>query len=109
LRDGPLFPARDGLRLAVLLSPRARSDRLNGVSMTADGGKVVNAAVTAPPADGRANAALLDLLARAWRLPRRDLSIVAGAASRRKTVHIAGDPQRLFERLAALLAAPGQG
>ena len=59
-------------------------------------------------ADGRANEALLRLLARTWRLPRRDLSIVAGAASRHKTVHIAGDPRQLYDRLAALIAAePG--
>ncbi len=69
---------------------------------------MLTATVTAPPADGRANEALLRLLARAWRLPRRDLSIVAGAASRHKTVHIAGDPQQLYDRLAALIAAePG--
>jgi uncharacterized protein (TIGR00251 family) len=108
LRDGPLFPTRDGLRLAIRLSPRAKADRLNRVSVGADGGRVLAAMVAAPPQDGRANEALLQLLARAWRLPRRDLSIVAGAASRYKTVHIAGDPPQLFERLAVQIAAlPG--
>jgi len=64
--------------------------------------------VTAPPQHGRANEALLQLLARAWRLPRRNLSIVAGAVSRHKTVHIARDPQLLLERLAVQIAAlPG--
>jgi uncharacterized protein len=108
LRDGPLFQDRDGLRLAIRLSPRASTTRLSGVSVTAEGGRVLTARVTAPPEDGRANEALLRLLARTWRLPRGDLSIVAGAASRRKTVHIAGDPQQLHDRLAALIAAePG--
>jgi uncharacterized protein (TIGR00251 family) len=103
-----LFPVQRGLRLLIRLSPRAKADRLNGVSVGTDGGRVLTATVTAPPQDGRANAALLQLLARAWRLPRRDLSIVAGAASRHKTVHIAGDPQQLFERLAVRIAAlPG--
>jgi uncharacterized protein len=105
LRDGPLLPARDGLRLAVRLSARAKADRLNGVSVAADGGRVMAAMVKAPPEDGRANEALLQLLARTWRLPRRDLSIAAGAANRNKTVHVAGDPQQLFDRLAALIAA----
>ncbi len=108
MRDGPLFQTRDGLRLAIRLSPRAKTARLNGLSVTAEGGRVLTATVTAPPADGRANEALLRLLARTWRLPRRDLSIVAGAASRHKTVHIAGDPRQLYDRLAALIAAePG--
>jgi uncharacterized protein YggU (UPF0235/DUF167 family) len=41
-------------------------------------------------------------------LPRRDLAIVAGAASRHKTVRVAGDPQLLLDRLGTLIAAlPG--
>jgi uncharacterized protein (TIGR00251 family) len=109
LCDGPLSPRRDGLRLVVRLSPNARADRIGGVLPAAGGGQALAAAVTAPPEGGRANAALLRLLARSWRLPRRDLSIVAGAAGRQKIVHIAGDPSPLFARLAALIAAaPGR-
>ena len=59
--------------------------------------------MTAPPIDNQANEALLRLLAKQWRLPRRDLSIVAGATSRNKIVHIAGEPAELAARLAALL------
>ena len=74
----------------------------------AEGKRAVRASVTAPPEDGRANEALLQLLARTWRLPRRDLSIVGGAASRYKTVRVAGDPRSLGNRLGALIAAlPG--
>ncbi len=96
--DGPLTAARDGLRIAVRLSPRARADRL-----AAAAGGVIRAAVTAPPEDGRANEALLRLLARAWRVPRRNLSIVSGAASRNKVVRIAGNPQQLAEKLAGAI------
>jgi uncharacterized protein (TIGR00251 family) len=105
LPERPSSPARAGLRLAIRLSPRAKADRLNRVLIAADGGRVLSATVTAPPEEGRANEALLRLLARTWRLPRRDLSIVAGAASRHKTVHIAGDPRQLRDRLEILLAA----
>jgi uncharacterized protein YggU (UPF0235/DUF167 family) len=45
------------------------------------------------------------LLASTWHLPRRDLAIVAGAASRQKTVQISGDPHGLFERIDALISA----
>jgi uncharacterized protein (TIGR00251 family) len=106
--DGPLTPMPDGVRVAIRLTPRARTDRLVAVAATAGGGRVVKASVTAPPEDGRANEALLQLLAKAWQLPRRDLAIVGGAASRQKTVHISGDPQLLVERLGAVIAAlPG--
>jgi uncharacterized protein (TIGR00251 family) len=99
LPDGPITPTRDGVRVAIRLSPRARSEGLLGVSPRAEGGRVVKASVTAPASEGRANEALLQLLAKAWRLPRRDLSIVAGTASRTKTVRIAGDPHQLIAQL----------
>jgi uncharacterized protein len=96
---------RDGVRVAIRLTPHAKADRILGVAAAAGGGCVVKASVIAPAEAGRANEALLQLLAGAWRVPRRDLAIVAGAASRQKTVHIAGDPQPLADRLGALVAA----
>jgi uncharacterized protein (TIGR00251 family) len=108
LPDGPIIPTRDGLRVAIHLSPRARSDRLFGIVATAEGGRTVKASVTAPARDGQANEALLQLLARVWRLPRRDLSIAAGAASRNKIVRVAGDSHRLLAKLSGEIASlPG--
>jgi len=95
---------RDGLRVAVRLSPAAKTDRLIGLAASAAGEYTLKATVTAPARDGRANEALLRLLARAWELPRRDLSIVAGLASRNKTVRVAGDPQWLSAQLAGAIA-----
>jgi len=88
------------VRIAVRLTPRGRANRIDGV----DGG-LLEIAVTAPPADNQANEALLRLLAREWRVPRRDLSIVTGAKSRNKIVHAAGDPAALMIRLGAALKA----
>ena len=69
---------------------------------------MLKASVIAPAEGGRANEALLQLLARAWHLPRRDLSIVAGAASRNKAVRIAGDPRQLIDKIAPEIAGlPG--
>ena len=81
------------------LTPRARAERVEGV---ADGRLKVT--VTAPPAENRANDALLRLLSREWRLPRSSLSIARGGKSRDKLVHIAGDPVELVRRLTAALA-----
>jgi uncharacterized protein len=108
LSDGPLTLTRDGLRVAIRLSPRAKADRLSGVADAGTGGRVIKVSVTAPPEAGRANEALLQLLARTWQLPRRDLSIVAGSASRNKTVRVAGDPRGLVERIMCAIASlPG--
>jgi len=65
---------------------------------------VLKATVTAPAEAGRANEALLQLLARAWHLPRRDLSIIAGSSSRNKTVRVVGDPQYLMDKVAPEIA-----
>jgi uncharacterized protein len=100
--------ARDGLRVAIRLSPGAKADRLVEIAVGAAGRRVVRASVTAPAEDGKANEALLRLLARAWGLSRRDLSIVAGATSRNKSVRMAGDPQRLIDRITPAIAGlPG--
>jgi uncharacterized protein len=94
----------EGVRVAIRLAPRAKADRLLAVVTVAEGGHAIKASVTAPPEGGRANEALLRLLAHAWRLPRRDLSIVAGAAGRDKIVKIAGDLNQLFGKLAGEIA-----
>ena len=91
--------------MAIRLTPRARADRLDGIARSADGAPVLKASVTAPPAEGRANDALLALLAKSWGVPRRDLAIIGGIKSRSKIVHVAGDPAELLKRLAALLAS----
>jgi hypothetical protein len=100
----PLAAAPGGVRIAVRLTPRGRADRIDGVARLADGTAVLKASVGAPPADGRANEALLRLLATEWGLARRDLTIVAGARSRNKSIHVAGDPAALLTRIGAMLA-----
>lgn len=104
MSDGPLIVASDGVRAMIRLSPRASADRLIEIAVTAEGRRVLEASVTAPAQEGCANEALLQLLARAWRVPRRDLSIVAGSTSRSKTVRMAGDQQQLIDRIAPQIA-----
>ena len=102
--DGPITVTCDGLRVAIRLSPRAKADRLLAVAATAEGRHAIKASVTAPPEGGRANEALLRLLAQAWRLPQRDFSIVAGTAGRNKIVSVAGDLHQLFAQLSGEIA-----
>jgi uncharacterized protein YggU (UPF0235/DUF167 family) len=61
--------------------------------------------VTAPPEDGRANDAVLDLLSKRLDLPRRSLSIVSGHSSREKVVLMEGiDRAESEQRLEGALA-----
>ena len=102
--EGPLTAAPDGVRVAIRLTPRARADHIDGIAVTADGSPVLKVSVTAPPAENRANDALIAVLAKEWRLPRSGISIVAGGKSRTKTVHVAGEPHALLQRLNTAIA-----
>jgi uncharacterized protein (TIGR00251 family) len=95
----PFSAAAEGVRLAVRLTPKASVERIIGLADEADGGVVLKVAVTAAPENGKANVALVKLLARAFRLPPRDISVVRGLTDRRKVVAVAGTPAELAARL----------
>lgn len=99
----PFRSVADGVRVAVRLTPRASRDFVQGVATEADGGAILKVGVTAIPEAGKANAALVSLLAKTWKLPKSSISLTQGAADRRKTLHIAGEPQALLARLQAWL------
>ena len=96
-----LVPVEGGLRLAVRLQPRARKTDIGGLAALADGGVALKARVTAVPEGGKANAALIALLAKTWRLPKGAFEIASGRSDRTKTLLIAGDPASLEAKLAA--------
>lgn len=103
----PYVPQADGLRLTIHLTPGAGRDRLDRIDHTADGICRLRASVTAPPEKGKANAALAKLLSKKLRLPKSAIQIIAGAHSREKVLLLAGDPDRLAERLSELLSSEG--
>lgn len=80
--------ARSGCVLHVAVVPNAARTELAGLH---DGALRVRLA--APALEGRANAALVDWLVGELGLARRDLSLVRGAASRRKTLAIAASAE----------------
>lgn len=95
----PFRALDDGVVVSVRLTPKASRDRVTGVAAEADGSPVLKAGVTAVPEAGRANAALIALLAKEWRVPKRSLSIITGMTDRRKTIRVAGDPGALLADL----------
>ncbi len=83
------------------LKPRARRNRIEGFGRGADGAAMLRVAVTAAPEMGKANAQLIKLLAKEWKMAHRDISIRSGQRSRNKTMLIAGEPLVLMARLDA--------
>jgi uncharacterized protein len=80
-------------RVRLRVSPGARKTELAG--RHGEGWKV---RVSAPPEGGRANEAVLELLAERVGLPRRALSIVSGHRARDKVVEMSGIDRDETER-----------
>jgi uncharacterized protein (TIGR00251 family) len=91
-----LRDAHGGIALDVLVAPRSSRERVGPIHDDR-----LKLAVTAPPVDGEANAAVIDLLARTLGVPRTSIAVVAGTSSRRKTIAIAGIGRDAVEKAIA--------
>jgi uncharacterized protein len=91
-----------GLALHVRLTPKSSRDSLEGVETLADGARVLKARVRAVPEDGKANAALIALVAKQIKCPASRIRLASGATSRQKTLLLDGDAEALAAQLAAL-------
>jgi len=101
-------PTETGLRLAVRVTPRARRAAVEGLRAGPDG-PVLAVTVTAAPEDGKANAAVVTVLAKALDLPKSAVTIVQGAKSRNKTVALDGPTDTLSRKLEALISGVPHG
>lgn len=81
-------------RIRVRLTPRGGRDALDGWR---DG--VLRARVSAPPAEGAANASLVRLVARSLGVPPSHVTIVAGATARVKTLEVSSLDHRTVRDL----------
>lgn len=95
----PFFKAAAGFCARLRVTPKARHNRVGGSAADADGNVSLKVTVTAPADKGQANAAVLRLLAKEWRLAKSDLEIIQGGASRAKTLLIRGDGAVLMRSL----------
>jgi uncharacterized protein (TIGR00251 family) len=78
----------------ILVQPRASRAKIGPMH---DGRLKV--AVTAPPVDGEANAAVIELFARQLGIARGNVVVARGASSRRKTLQIANVTARQIAEL----------
>ena len=85
--------------LELRVQPRAVQSAIAGLH----GGRL-RVRLAAPPVDGRANAALVELLAEAFGVPRAQVSIEHGLAGRDKRVRVRG-AARVPPAIESLLAA----
>ena len=91
-----------GLVLHVRLTPKGGRDAIEGIEQLSDGRAVLKARVRAVPEDGKANDALVKLVAKSLRLAPSAVDISAGHTARIKTLTLAGDAVALSAALSAL-------
>jgi uncharacterized protein (TIGR00251 family) len=91
-----------GVLVFLRVTPNASADRIEGAETRDDGTAVLRLRVTAVPDRGKANAAVIALLAKALGVPKSAITLVSGETARLKTVRIAGDPEAVIAALANL-------
>ena len=101
----PWTAREKGVVLQVRLTPKSARDALEGVEVLADGACVLKARVRAVPEDGKANDALVALVAKSLKTPASRIKIASGATSRHKSLLLEGEPAEIFARLEVLVAA----
>jgi uncharacterized protein len=74
-----------GVRFEVRVQPRASRSEIVGEQQGA-----LRVRLAAPPVDGAANDALIELLADVLDVPKRDIRIVSGATAKRKIIEADG-------------------
>ena len=79
MRMNPVTRSGNAVVIALRVIPRASKNAVAGVM-----GDAVKVRVCAPPVDGKANAAVAELLAEALGAKRSQVAIVAGGTGRRK-------------------------
>lgn len=95
----PFVATPAGASVRVRVTPRAGRSAVAGVR-----DDVLLIRLAAPPVEGAANEALVDLMSRTFGVPRRYIRIASGERSRTKRVEITGAaPGVLNARLTAVL------
>jgi uncharacterized protein (TIGR00251 family) len=100
----PVRTDKHGVVIDVRVTPKSSRSAVVGVESDAAGRRWLKVRVTAPPESGKANEALVKLLADALKIPKTAVSVERGAGDRRKLVRLSGDAGDLGRAVEALLA-----
>lgn len=82
------YLANNYLALRLKVIPKASRSAIEGVFTDAEGVNHLKVKVTAAPEDGKANKAVIELLAKTFHIPKSKIEIVSGSTSQFKTVSL---------------------
>ena len=99
----PFKALADGVSLRLRLMPNGGRDAIDGIETDANGDAFLKARVSAVPEDGKANKALVALLAKRLKIAKSAISVVSGETARKKILRIEGDPEDVIGKIESLL------
>lgn len=82
------YPMANAQIIAVRLTPKASADRVGEPRKLPNGDEQLIVYVTAPPEDGKANEAMIRLLAKHFGVAASRLTIMRGQTNRNKLVRV---------------------
>lgn len=94
-----------GVRLRMRVTPKSSKDQIDGIYEAGDGSLALKVRVRAQPEKGKANAAVVAVIAKALGCAKSDVSVTAGSKDRTKTLFINGETSRLTRAIDALIDA----
>lgn len=104
--ERPWTLAADGVTVTVRATPRGGRDAIDGIVALGDGRSALKARVSVAAEDGKANAALGKLLAKAAGIAPSRVELVSGATGRTKSFRLTGDAAEIAAKLQAIAGTP---
>jgi len=98
----PWTATADGVTLRVRAQPGAASNAIAGIDARSRGEVSLKVRVRAQAEKGKANAAVIETLARALKLAKSRFSLKSGSTARTKLIAVEGDPGELIAALERL-------
>jgi uncharacterized protein len=102
----PLRRVDGGVAVTVRVTPKGGATRIDGLGADAEGRSFLKLRVKDVPEKGKANAAVIKLLAKAWGVAPSAVEIAAGDTGRVKTVVVRGPG--FYEHIEAWFGEIGQ-
>lgn len=95
----PLIPHAEGCILAIYVTPKAAKDYIGSIEIDASGKAWLRVRITAVPEDGKANKAVIKLLAKSWKIASSSFSVLSGDTSRQKRLFITAPYEEILKCL----------
>jgi len=96
--------AKGGVLVALRVTPNAGADAIEGEEARDDGSRVLRVRVKAVPDKGKANAAVIALLAKKLGLPKSAITLESGETARMKILLVNGEAASVIGRLETLVS-----